>query len=1505
MERERDRERGSSGGGVAGGSSGRIKHSKKRSRKSSKKSKRKRHNSASDVDDLSSASFGEDAKRYARSHKDAYDDSSGELEAERTERTALSGGKSGVEYSDVSSDDFSAPEAGEIETDVSEAAEVVDGVVVDNGDNSFISGDDEGDDIGRSKKSKSKSRHRHRHHRHKKSLVDGHCKSSSHRSSSKRWKRTPQTKRGEMDVRSRTPSLPDVGEPNRSLAETKVTIATSSISGSSNRSKRINSISSDTSSMKYRRQKKRSKLNDEQQAVEDSTLVDEQDDTLVRTKDDASVEADARGEGADGNGGGTGTEDLDDENEDEEEEEEEEGDEEEEDEDDDGEEDEEDDINNEGQSVSSRKRIKKSKKDKKHKRNKKAKKRKRKLRTKSISSIETISESEGSLLESMTPPLKQSPHYRQVGSREGSKSYTPVHNDTSLTPVSPGTPPLQDHHHSTRHSLNSPYDGHHDGARRSRSPIERDVDHDRERDRDRDHRDRERDRSSTAGGSGSSRKLYITSSPHTPPVAMHKKSSSSYHDRSLQQHPSSPIDLDSPPPPVLRHRRSSSHRDSSRRRSQSNDRRYSTRRTPSPNSRHKPHTPPPTKRRRDRSPPEKDYYRKSDSRSYSKRERDWDDRRGNESHKRFLRTPSPSSNRRSRRTPSPAPTSRTRSTRKGGYYSPSPERSTVGSSSYISSRSRHRSRSPRRSPLSSSASKRYSSSRSRSPQMPSAKKMDLQKKITDTSFFAELIKDKHKRNKTLQEILENKKKNDASGGNAANDGATLDGDSLKSDGNNGTSNPAGALEASSANGIKDTNALANVTDIPMPESMEHLHTHSDQIDGGRAALLSANCCDVSNSNSNGSNSNLVPDSRIPVITNNAVHHHHSHHCPAANFSGTSFSNLAHVETSAEPTAPSEAGNSNTSSGIAPTKPKSLTNLPMPPGVNVADLEGAQTPSPSGPISPVAAVSTMKIMPIPTLTTTGAVPLPVTNNAASVSKQRTDSHSKSNALNVPTLAAVPSTAVTTATSATSTLPGIKKGLLNLPMPPMVPGSEDLSGDEDIGSPLLLSNRDSNQNQTQSGQTSVNNNNNSSINNRYKGGIASTVATTSTQPSSGAGKVPMTRPRILNRRHSRNMTAPMSASGGKDWGERCVEVFDMLEQIGEGTYGQVYKAKDQQTNELVALKKVRLEHEKEGFPITAVREIKILRQLNHQNIVNLREIVTDKQDALEFRKDKGSFYLVFEYMDHDLMGLLESGMVDFNEQNNASIMRQLLDGLNYCHKKNFLHRDIKCSNILMNNRGEVKLADFGLARLYNADNRERPYTNKVITLWYRPPELLLGEERYGPAIDVWSCGCILGELFLKKPLFQANQEPAQLEMISRLCGTPTPAVWPNVIKLPLFHTLKSKKQYRRKLREDFVFMPTPSLDLLDSMLVLDPDRRITAEDALKSNWLKNVIPEQLPPPQLPTWQDCHELWSKKRRRQLREQQESALNLPPGKPSGSTIKLDGITLPGGGGPTGINML
>uniref|UniRef100_A0A2K6M7R6 Cyclin dependent kinase 13 n=1 Tax=Rhinopithecus bieti TaxID=61621 RepID=A0A2K6M7R6_RHIBE len=225
---------------------------------------------------------------------------------------------------------------------------------------------------------------------------------------------------------------------------------------------------------------------------------------------------------------------------------------------------------------------------------------------------------------------------------------------------------------------------------------------------------------------------------------------------------------------------------------------------------------------------------------------------------------------------------------------------------------------------------------------------------------------------------------------------------------------------------------------------------------------------------------------------------------------------------------------------------------------------------------------------------------------------------------------------------------------------------------------------------------------------------------------------------------------------DWGKRCVDKFDIIGIIGEGTYGQVYKARDKDTGEMVALKKVRLDNEKEGFPITAIREIKILRQLTHQSIINMKEIVTDKEDALDFKKDKG----MCAYLNNEFFCDVAI-LAHYNLHHLASQVAGTTDA---CHHAQLLFQiNTFCSFCLFSTRGQIKLADFGLARLYSSEE-SRPYTNKVITLWYRPPELLLGEERYTPAIDVWSCGCILGELFTKKPIFQANQELAQLELIS---------------------------------------------------------------------------------------------------------------------------------------------
>ncbi|GJN16677.1 hypothetical protein PR202_gb03694 [Eleusine coracana subsp. coracana] len=216
-----------------------------------------------------------------------------------------------------------------------------------------------------------------------------------------------------------------------------------------------------------------------------------------------------------------------------------------------------------------------------------------------------------------------------------------------------------------------------------------------------------------------------------------------------------------------------------------------------------------------------------------------------------------------------------------------------------------------------------------------------------------------------------------------------------------------------------------------------------------------------------------------------------------------------------------------------------------------------------------------------------------------------------------------------------------------------------------------------------------------------------------------------------------------------------------------------------------------------------------------------------------KYKGSIYMVFEYMDHDLTGLADRPGMRFTVPQIKCYMRQLLTGLHYCHVNQVLHRDIKGSNLLIDNEGNLKLADFGLARSFSSDHNGN-LTNRVITLWYRPPELLLGSTKYGPAVDMWSVGCIFAELLNGKPILPGKNEPEQLTKIFELCGTPDDLIWPGVTKMPWYNNFKPPRPLKRRVKEFFKHFDRHALDLLEKMLTLDPSQRISAKDALDAEY-----------------------------------------------------------------------
>ncbi|KAL3644448.1 hypothetical protein CASFOL_009628 [Castilleja foliolosa] len=302
-----------------------------------------------------------------------------------------------------------------------------------------------------------------------------------------------------------------------------------------------------------------------------------------------------------------------------------------------------------------------------------------------------------------------------------------------------------------------------------------------------------------------------------------------------------------------------------------------------------------------------------------------------------------------------------------------------------------------------------------------------------------------------------------------------------------------------------------------------------------------------------------------------------------------------------------------------------------------------------------------------------------------------------------------------------------------------------------------------------------------------------------------------------------------------GCRTVDEFERLNKIDEGTYGVVFRARDKKTGEIVALKKVKMEKEREGFPLTSLREINILLSVDHPSIVDVKEVVVGS--SLD------SIFMVMEYMEHDLKALMETMKQPFSQSEVKCLMLQLLEGVNYLHHNWVLHRDLKTSNLLLNNRGELKICDFGLARQYGSPLK--PYTQLVVTLWYRAPELLLGAKQYSTAIDMWSLGCIMAELLSKEPLFNGKTEFDQLDKIFKILGTPNETIWPGLSELPGVKVNFVKQQYnllRRKFpATSFTGSPVLSdagFDLLNKLLTYDPKQRITAEEALNHEWFREV-------------------------------------------------------------------
>ncbi|PIA15766.1 Cdc2l1 protein [Coemansia reversa NRRL 1564] len=305
------------------------------------------------------------------------------------------------------------------------------------------------------------------------------------------------------------------------------------------------------------------------------------------------------------------------------------------------------------------------------------------------------------------------------------------------------------------------------------------------------------------------------------------------------------------------------------------------------------------------------------------------------------------------------------------------------------------------------------------------------------------------------------------------------------------------------------------------------------------------------------------------------------------------------------------------------------------------------------------------------------------------------------------------------------------------------------------------------------------------------------------------------------------------------------YEKLNKIEEGTYGIVYRAKDISTGEIVALKHLKLDQERNGFPITSLREIHTLLLAKHPNIINVREIVVGKS--------LNSIYMVMDFMEHDLRTLMESMRESFRPSEVKSLLLQLCSAIAHLHGNWIVHRDLKTSNLLMASGGALRVADFGLARKYSSPLGHM--TGLVVTLWYRAPELLMGEKQYSTAVDMWSVGCIFAELFVGQPLFQGRGEIDQITRIFAARGVPNKLTWPDFDLLPnakvfKFSSSPDPSKLLRARMQGYDGMTENAYDLLTRMLALDPKRRISAHEALDHPYFTEHPPPK-DPSMFPTW------------------------------------------------------